>query len=167
MTDTWAAQWAQAWTGTAQRFNQNHAPAGSATGGQFTTSGGGGGGASKTSSSKNAGNAARKARLRAQAKADRAKAAQLQQTLNGLLKKQKAAQAHSAAAAKAAKAKAAAAGHINPHAKKATPGKGKSPAAHATAKHHASLKKQIASLKQQISTLLAQAAQLDAQAAKL
>ncbi len=42
MADTWAAQWAGSWAASAQRFNMSHAPAGSATGGQFTSGGGGG-----------------------------------------------------------------------------------------------------------------------------
>ena len=43
MADTWAAQWAGQWAAGAQRFNHVHAPAGSATGGQFAASSGSGG----------------------------------------------------------------------------------------------------------------------------
>jgi hypothetical protein len=40
MAETWAAAWASQWAAGATRFNPNHAPAGSATGGQFAPSGG-------------------------------------------------------------------------------------------------------------------------------
>ena len=108
MADTWAAQWAGQWAAGAQRFNHVHAPAGSATGGQFAASSGSGakasgsksGGAGKSAPS---GHAAQKAALLAKAKADRAKAHQLQVQLKGLIKQE--ATAHAAAVKSAATAK--------------------------------------------------------------
>lgn len=150
------------------RFNPNHAPVGPG-GGEFTSGGGGGGGgAGKQAAGKQAQQkAAEKKKLEGEAAADRAKAHQLEQTLAGLEKQQKAAAATSAAAAKTAKGKAAAAGHINPHAKKAAPGKAHHQTAQTRKKKAAKLASQIAGLKQQISTLLSQASQLDAKAKKL
>lgn len=173
MPDTWAARWAGQWAAGAQRFNQNHVPAGNPAGGEFTTSGGTGKGASakggKGKPAAKTSPAAKEdrteAQLKAQAAADRAKAARLTIQLHALEKQAAAAHAASVHHAAAAKAAAAKAGHINPHAKH-TPGKThKAAAAHA--KHHASLKTRIAGLKTQIAALLAQAKQLDARAAAM
>jgi hypothetical protein len=101
MPESWAAQWAAQWADGARRFNQNHAPAGSATGGQFTTAGSGGGGSKAAAAHKahvahvqhvqhvahvqhqaaqaaSGARAQRKAALLRQAHADRVRAAQLQ-----------------------------------------------------------------------------------------
>src|SRR6476469_1107354 len=105
MSDTWATRWAASWAAEAQRFNMTHVPAGSATGGQFGTSSGGSsaakagaGGAkapakgakpaAKAAHPGNPPNAARKARLHAQAKADRAQAAKLTIHLHALEKQE-------------------------------------------------------------------------------
>jgi len=80
MADTWAAQWAAQWSAGAQRFNHVHAPAGSATGGQFAASSGSGAKASGSKSGGGAGKSApsgharQKAALLARAEADREKA---------------------------------------------------------------------------------------------
>jgi hypothetical protein len=163
MTNPWAA----GWTAGAQRFNHMHAAAGSANGGQFTSSGSGSGAAKgKTASggkgAAKPGHAAQKAALLAKAKADRAKARQLQHQLSGLVK-QEAAAKH-AAAKSAASAKAAA---RHPGASAKASAKHHTAAHHKHAAHHKSLKQRISALRSQITGLLHQASQLDAEAAKL
>src|SRR5512135_2249004 len=92
MPESWAASWAAEWAAGAsgvQRFNMNHAPPGSSTGGEFSSGGSGGGAARGATGSKGgggkgsaaSGNAARKAQLLAQAKADRNQAHQLEAEL--------------------------------------------------------------------------------------
>ena len=187
MTDPWISRWAAAWTGGAQRFNQNHAPAGSPAGGQFTTSGGGsgsskggsgGGGKKPTAHQQHAAHmqhlaghpnsaqsrAARKAALLAQAKADRAKIAQLNVQLKGL--KAQEAKAVAQAKANAAKAKSAKSGP-NQSKSFAHAAAAKKPSSGAAPKHHLTLKQQIAAVEQQIATLTAQAKADEAAAAKL
>src|SRR5437016_7173202 len=115
MADTWAARWAGSWAVGAQRFNMNHAPAGSATGGQFTGGGSGsnssvkGGKAPRPAAGTHPASAAvtaHKAQLHAKASADRARARQLETQLHALEKQQ--AHAHAAAVKATATAKAAA-----------------------------------------------------------
>jgi hypothetical protein len=148
------------------RFNHVHAPAGSANGGQFASSGGSGAAKSKSSgkghAAKSGAHAAQKAALLARAKADRAKAHQLEKQLATLVK-QEAAAKH-AAAKSAASAKAAA---KHPGAQAKASAKHHTAAHHHHAAHHKSLKQRISALRSQIAGLLHQASQLDAQAAKL
>jgi hypothetical protein len=185
VADTWTARWAQEWAASAQRFNMNHAPAGSVTGGQFSSGGGGSGGGKGSQGGKTAakpaakrpaghpaaghpgaGHAAQKAGLRAQAAADRLKARHLQQQLAVLVRQE--AKAHAAAVHAAAAAKKA---HATARANANAASKKHATAAHhahrKASKHHATLKQRIAGLRHQISTLLGQAKALDAQAAKL
>jgi len=196
VADGWAVRWTDAWTGGATRFNPNHAPAGSATGGQFA-SGGGSSSSGKSGSGKTAPHAAAKpmdahqkhmahlahmrnvaAHPQSAAPADRAraKAALLAQAkadrlkiaaLQAQLKGLHAQEAKAAAAAKTAAAKAASA-KAGPNAKKTL--------AHAAAAKKttgkapagkATLKQQIAGVENQISALTAQVKSDEAQAAKL
>ena len=151
----------------AERFNKVHAPAGSATGGQFAAasgSGSGGKSAAKAPAGKAAtpahtmspAHAAEKAKLLAQAHKDAAEAAALEHQLAGLEKQ--AATASAAAKKSTAAAKASLkAGHVVHH---------RNHAAHhaAHAAHHASLKQKITTLKGRIHTLRVQAASLEKQA---
>lgn len=194
MADTWSSAWAAQWTAGAQRFNPNHASAGSATGGQFTSGGSGSsakgsGGSGKGSGAKAAAKpltahqkhalheqhlashpnspaakAARKAALLDQAKADRKKAAALGVQLKGL----EAQEAKAVAAAKHTAA-AAASAKAGPNAKKslATAAAPKKAAAKKAAPKKVTLKAQIAGVRAQIGTLLGQARTAEAQAAAL
>jgi len=172
---------------TASRFNPNHAAAGSANGGQFTSSSGSGSGskakAGKAAAKKAAAHQAhvaheahlahekylashpstpaaraqQKAQLLDAAKADRAKVTVLEKQLKGLQDQEKKA----AATAKHTKAAAANA--------KAGP-KQKRTLAHAAtvaSKKHATVRQQISTLQQQIKDLNVKAAALESQAAKL
>jgi HK97 family phage prohead protease len=166
MPDTWT-----------QRFNMTHVPAGSATGGQFGTSGGGSSAAkggtkpaakapAKAPAAKaapahamSAAHAAEKARLLAQAHKDAHEAAVLEKQLAGLEKQ--AATAAAAAKKSAAAAKASLkAGHVVHHRKHAAHHK------HHAA-HHLSLKQKITSLKGRIRTLREKAAGLEKQASAI
>jgi len=146
-----------------QRFNTVHVPAGSATGGQFGTSGGGSSAGSGAKPAAKApahhmspAHAAEKARLLAQAHKDAREAAVLEKQLAGLEKQ--AATAAAAAKKSAASAKASLkAGHVVHHRKHAAHHKH-----HAS--HHQSLKQQITTLKGRIRTLRVQAAGLEKQA---
>jgi hypothetical protein len=170
---SWADHWT-AWAQGAQRFNPNHAPAGSPLGGEFA-SGGGSGGSGKQSAHQAhvahvahqaktgqaalaAANTRRKGQLLAQAKADRAEAHRLQLELH-VAQQQTAtvtAAHHKAAAAAKAARKAAAHHRVAAHRK-------------ASAAHHrlSAHKAHIAHLEHQIHVLLAQATALEAQAARL
>ena len=101
MPDTWTSAWAAEWAAGASRFNHVHAAAGSPTGGQFAASSGSSSKTAKTAkpaaakpAAKGSGHAAQKAQLLAKAKADRAKAHELQGQLSALVKQQ--ATAHAA-----------------------------------------------------------------------
>lgn len=188
MPESWAARWADSWeSGAVQRFNMTHAPAGSATGGQFASGGGSGGGsASKTHAAHvahvahvqhaathpGAGSAAvaasargaQKRALLGQAHADLLKAAGLERQLR-VLKAQQAAAVKAAAHAKATAHHAAVVAHMSPAQKAAAL---KKHAAHKkAAAHHASLKSRISGLQAQITGLTDKAKALEAQAAKL
>jgi hypothetical protein len=169
MPESCAAGWAAAWADGASRFNMTHAPAGSATGGEFASSGGGSGsakgkpgGAHPPSAAAKA-RLARKAHLQARAKADRDEAHLLGTQLDALEKQHAAAVKQAKASAATSKKQTAAA--KGKHTAKTTAKK--STVTHKQAAHHASLVTRITGLRTRIVTLLTQADQLDAQAAKL
>lgn len=194
MADGWAARWADAWTGGARRFNTNHAPAGSAAGGQFTTGGSGSsssgnGGHPAPAKSGGKGAAAHPAArpltahqkheahlkylashpdtpgARAQQKAALLEQAKADRAKAATLERQlKGLNQQEAKAAQTAKHAKAAAANA-----KAGP-RQKRTLAHAAAaghKKHATLKAQISSLQDRIAGLLDKAKTLEAQAAKL
>lgn len=173
MTDTWTARWAQSWASGAQRFNMTHAPAGSATGGQFATSGGSGAAKApaKTAPKPAAHPAAqvikeRKAALHSRAAADRAQARKLTAELHILQSQEATAHAAAVKAADAAK-KAHHAATAKPVSAKVAAAR-RAAAAHRKARgHHTTLRQRISGMQQRIVTLNAQAKQLDAQAAAL
>jgi HK97 family phage prohead protease len=159
--DGWAERWLES---VLERFNTVHVPAGSATGGQFGTSGGSSAKSGAKTPAKKAApahhmspaHAAEKARLLAEAHKATAEAATLEHVLAGLEKQAATAQAAAKKSAAAAKA-AAKAGHVIHHRKHA--------AAHKRhAAHHASLKQKITALKGQIHALRVKAAGLTRQA---
>lgn len=197
MAETWASAWASQWAAGAQRFNPNHAPAGSAAGGQFAPAGGSGSSGKGSGSGKTAPRAAAKpvtahqkheahlahmrnvaAHPQSAAPADRAraKAALLAQAkadrlkiaaLQAQLKGLHAQEAKAAAAAKHAAAKAASA-KAGPNAKKTLAHAAAAKKAAAKAPAgKATLKQQIAGVENQISALTAQVKSDEAQAAKL
>lgn len=143
--------------------SQPRVPKGQAGGGQF----GSGGGQAKAGSGGKGGKAAQKATLLARAKADRARAHQLEQVLRSLQASQ-----HKMAAGTKAATKAGSTGKT----KSSTPAKktgtaaasAKSAASSATsATSHAATARKISQLRHQITQLLQQAIALTAQAARL
>lgn len=195
MSDGFASRWTGSWTAGAVRFNPNHAPAGSATGGQFAASGSsgsgsgksGGGHAAKGGGVKTAPHASAKpvdahqkhlAHLASHPNSPQARAARKQSLLEqaradrekiaqlrAQLKGLKSQEAKAAANAKHTAAAAAKA--------KAGPNAGKSlaHAAHArhtsAAKKHVTLKQQVAAVENRIAVLQEQVKADTAEAAKL
>jgi hypothetical protein len=169
----------------ATRFNQNHAAAGSANGGQFASASGSGAGKGKSvkagpkaasSSGPDAhqqheahlaylanhpdtpgARADRKAALLEAAKADRAKIDALEKQLKGLQQQE----AKAVTAARHAKA-AAASAHAGPRQKRTL-----AHAAASTSRRHASVKSRISALQDQIGALRDKVKAEEAQAAKL
>lgn len=174
----WEKLRAEAHSSSAKRFNHNHAAAGSANGGQFT-SGSGGKGASKSGGRKTAtshgpkpklpsphparahtgGHGAERRKLEAQVHGIRMRIRRLETELHALEQQHHAAAAAAAKTANAAKT-AAKAGHA-PVAKHHTATHRK----HSTHAH--SLAQRITSLRNQIGSLRHEAAQLEARARAL
>jgi hypothetical protein len=160
------------------RFNPNHAPPGSAAGGQFTTGGGGPGGRSDAP-----GTATRKRRLHREAAHLREQARELAAQIAGLVKELRgAARASKAAKATHAASKRAAASAAKgaKAAKNAKPGQNAAKAKAKTVHHRAAqsaaakaagrvvvLHKRILGLRHRIRELRAQADRLDAKANSL
>ena len=158
---------------TARRFNQNHAAAGSAAGGEFTSAGGSGSARGKKPDAHQqhmaheayvashpdtpGARADRKAALLDAARADRAKIATLEKQLAGLRQQE----AKAAKTARHAKAVAASA-HAGPKQKRSL-----AHAAAATTRKHATVKSRISALQSQIGALQDKVKAEEAQAAKL